>query len=212
MHIRVLIVDDFPLVREGLESALQRDPGIEVVGQASNAEEGLEKARELDVDVILLDMRMPGGGGMILLERIREELPDVKVLVLSASEKAETLLDAVSAGAAGYVTKRASSKELHHAVITVHGGGSVISPSLAGHLLREYSQMSRGEQLQVRPLLARREQEVLRLVAKGRTDKEIGGQLFISARTVQNHLTHIRQKTGMSRRSELAAWATEHMS
>jgi DNA-binding NarL/FixJ family response regulator len=211
MHIRVLIVDDFPLVREGLEVSLRRDPGIEVVGQAGNGQEGIEKARELGVDVILLDMRMPESGGMVLLEQIREELPDVKVLVVSASEKAETLLEAVSGGAAGYLTKRASSRELHDAVVTVHGGGSVISPELAGHLLREYSQISRGEPLQVRPLLAAREKDVLRLVAQGRTDKEIGKELFISARTVQNHLTRIRQKTGLSRRSELAAWATEHM-
>jgi len=210
MQIRVLVVDDFPLVREGLTASLEVDPGIEVVGEASDGEEGLQMAREMRPDVILTDMRMPGLGGPVLLTRIREELPDTRVLVVTASEKAETLLEAVSAGAAGYLTKRVSGRELRHAVITVHGGGSVITPTLARHLLREYSHVSRGEPLSVRPLLAQREQEVLRLLAAGHTDREIGCKLYISPRTVQNHLTRIREKTGRRRRSELARWAVEH--
>ena len=115
-----------------------------------------------------------------------------------------------AAGASGYLTKRVSGRELRHAVITVHGGGSVITPTLARHLLREYSHVSRGEPMSIRPLLAQREQEVLRLLAQGCTDREIGGKLYISPRTVQNHLTRIREKTGMRRRSELARWAVEH--
>src|SRR3954469_4350832 len=210
MQIRVLVIDDFSLVREGLTASLEVDPGIEVVGEASDGEEGLQMAREMRPDVILTDMRMPGLGGPVLLTRIREELPDTRVLVVTASEKAETLLEAVSAGAAGYLTKRVSGRELRHAVITVHGGGSVITPTLARHLLREYSHVSRGEPLSVRPLLAQREQEVLRLLAAGHTDREIGCKLYISPRTVQNHLTRIREKTGRRRRSELARWAVEH--
>jgi DNA-binding NarL/FixJ family response regulator len=210
MKIRVLVVDDFPLVREGLTASLEVDPDIEVVGEADDGEQGLSMARELRPDVVLTDMRMPGLGGPVLLARLRDEVPDARVLVISASEKAETLLEAVSAGAAGYLTKRVSGRELRHAVISVHGGGSVITPSLARHLLREYSSVSRGEPLSVRPLLANREQEVLRLLAQGHTDREIGSQLYISPRTVQNHLTRIREKTGMRRRSELARWAVEH--
>jgi DNA-binding NarL/FixJ family response regulator len=210
MRIRVVVVDDFPLVREGLTASLQADPAIEVVGEAADGEAGLALARELRPDVVLTDMRMPGLGGPVLLARLREELPEARVLVVTASEKAETLLEAVAAGAAGYLTKRVSGRELRHAVITVHGGGSVITPALARHLLREYSHVSRGEPLSVRPLLAQREQEVLRLLAQGLTDREIGHQLYISPRTVQNHLTRIREKTGMRRRSELARWAVEH--
>jgi len=210
MKIRVLVVDDFPLVREGFIASLEVDPGIEVVGQAADGDEGLRLTRELRPDVVLADMRMPGLGGPVLLAKLREELPETRVLVVSASEKAESLLEAISAGAAGYLTKRVSGRELRHAVITVHGGGSVITPTLARHLLREYSHVSRGEPLTVRPLLAQREQEVLRLLAAGHTDREIGGKLYISPRTVQNHLTRIREKTGMRRRSELARWAVEH--
>jgi two-component system, NarL family, response regulator DevR len=210
VKIRVLVVDDFPLVREGLAAALAIDPGFEVLGQASDAEEGLRMARELRPDVVLLDLRMPEGGGIALLEKLRDELPETRALVVTASEKAEALLDAVAAGAAGYVTKRVSARELRHAVVTVYSGGSIITPTLAGHLLREYSQVSRGEPMHVRPLLGQREQEVLKLVAQGCTDREVGTRLYISPRTVQNHLARIREKTGLRRRSELAAWAAEH--
>src|SRR3954466_6812114 len=210
MRIRVLVVDDFPLVREGLTASLEVDPGIEVVGEAGDGDQGLQMARELRPDVVLADMRMPALGGPVLVAKLREELPELRVLVVSASEKAESLLEAIAAGAAGYLTKRVSGRELRHAVITVHGGGSVITPSLPRHLPREYSHVSRGEAMTLRPLLAQREQEVLRLLAQGHTDREIGGKLYISPRTVQNHLTRIREKTGMRRRSELARWAVEH--
>ena len=210
MHIRVLVIDDFPLVREGLSAALKSDPGIDVVGQADNGRAGLELAHELRPDVIITDMRMPEFGGMMLLERLAAELPKIRTLVVTASEKAETLLDAVAAGASGYLTKQTGRQELCQAVITVAGGGSIITPTLAGHLLREYSQASKGEAPSARPLLGSREHEVLRLVAQGLTDKEIGAKLYISPRTVQNHLTRVREKTGLRRRSELTRWAVEH--
>jgi DNA-binding NarL/FixJ family response regulator len=210
MNIRILLVDDFPLIREGFAAALEHDPGLNVVAEADNGEDGLRLARELCPDIVVLDLRMPGLGGMAVLERLRTESPETKVLVVTATEKVQPLLDAVAAGAAGYLTKRVTAEELRQAVITVHGGGSVISPMLAGNLLKEYSRASRGEFSNVRPLLGTREHEVLRLVADGRTDKEISEQLYISPRTVQNHLTRIRQKTGLRRRPELTRWALEH--
>jgi DNA-binding NarL/FixJ family response regulator len=210
MNIRILLVDDFPLIREGFAAALEHDPGLNVVAEADNGEDGLRLARELCPDIVVLDLRMPGLGGMAVLERLRTESPETKVLVVTATEKVQPLLDAVAAGAAGYLTKRVTAEELRQAVITVYGGGSVISPMLAGNLLKEYSRASRGEFSNVRPLLGTREHEVLRLVADGRTDKEISEQLYISPRTVQNHLTRIRQKTGLRRRPELTRWALEH--
>lgn len=210
MNIRVVVADDFPLVREGLVRALERDPGIEVVGQADNGREALELAHVHAPDVMVLDLRMPEMGGIAVLERIREELPAIRVLIMTASEKAESLLDAVSAGAAGYLSKRATAEELRQAVITAHGGGSVITPALASHLLREFSHNARGEGSSLRPALGQRELDVLRLVAQGHTDTEIGKALYVSPRTVQNHLTRIREKTGLRRRSELTRWAVEH--
>jgi two-component system, NarL family, response regulator NreC len=210
VNIRILLIDDFPLLREGFAAALETDPALKVVGQAEDGEEGLRLARETQPDVVILDLRMPEMGGMTVLERLRTDVPDAKVLIVTATEKAQPLLDAVAAGAAGYLTKRCTREELRQAVITVHGGGSIIAPALAGHLLKEYSRASRGEVSHARPLLGQREHEVLRLVATGSTDKEIGEALYISPRTVQNHLTRVREKTGLRRRAELTRWAMEH--
>src|SRR5206468_2364287 len=157
----------------------------------------LRLVRELQPDVVVLDLSMPGMGGMTVLERLSTDAPGAKVLVVTATEKAQPLLAAVAAGAAGYLTKRCTREELRQAVITVHGGGSLIAPALAGHLLKEYSRTARGEQSPLRPLLGERELDVLRLVATGFTDNEIAAQLYISPRTVQNHLTRVREKTGL---------------
>jgi len=211
MKIDVLLVDDFPLVREGMATALTRDPGIHVVGQAENGKQGLQMARELQPDVVLLDLHMPEMGGMTVLERLRTESPESKALVVTATEKAQPLLDAVAAGASGYLTKRSTREELRQAVITVYGGGSVISPMLAGHLLKEYSRASRGEASNMRPLLGEREHEVLRLLADGCTDKEIAARVFISPRTVQTHLTHVYAKLGLDSRIQLVQEAARHV-
>jgi len=210
MNIRLLLIDDFPLIREGFAAALEADPGLKIVGQADNGEDGLRLARELQPDVVLLDLNMPGMGGMTALEKLRTETPEAKVLVVTAAEKAQPLLDAIAGGAIGYLTKRCTREELRQAIITVHGGGSVISPMLAGHLLKEYSRTSRGETSAPRLLLGEREHQILRLVAQGRTDREIAAEIYISPRTVQNHLTHIREKTGLRRRTELTRWAMDH--
>jgi DNA-binding NarL/FixJ family response regulator len=204
-EIRVVVAEDHPLLREGLIRALERDPGIEVIGEADNGLSAMALARELKPDVMVLDPRLPGLGGAVALERLRAELPEVKALVMTADDSPESLLDAVAAGAAGYLSKRTTGEELCQAVITTYGGGSVITPELAGHLLREFSGGARGEG-SVRPLLADRELEILRLVADGLTDNEIGKRLYISPRTVHSHLTRIREKTNLRRRSALAAW------
>jgi DNA-binding NarL/FixJ family response regulator len=209
MKIRVVVADDFPLVREGVVRALNSDPGIEVVAQAENGLDALRVAEELRPDVMILDLRMPDLGGLAVLDKLRTSRPEIRIIVMTASEQASTLLDAIAAGAAGYLSKRSTGEELRQAVITAHGGGSVITPALASHLLKEYSSAARGEQSQVRPLQGR-ELDVLRLVVQGKTDNEIGKELFISPRTVQNHLTRIREKTGLRRRSELTRWAVEH--
>jgi DNA-binding NarL/FixJ family response regulator len=207
--IRVLIVDDSPLMRVGLARSLEDDPDIALVATAGDDREALRLAHELRPDVVLLDLHMPEVGGQMVLERLREQLPDVRALVVTASEEAESLLDAVAAGAAGYLTKRASPEELRDAVIAVHGGNSVIPPELAGHLLHAYAGRARGEP-PARSTLTRREQDVLRLVAQGHTDKEIGRALHLSPRTVQTHLRRIREKTGARRRAELAIWASDN--
>lgn len=210
MNISVLIADDFPLIRNALVDAIGRDPDINVVAVAANGAEAVDLAVQHKPDVVLMDVHMPEMSGLVALERIREQAPESRVLMLTATEKADVFLEAISSGAAGYLNKRVGTRELVQAVITVHGGGSVISPELAGLLINEYSHTRKGTPGALRPLLADREQEVLRLVALGHTDKEIGNSLYISPRTVQNHLTRIRHKTGLHRRSELARWAADH--
>jgi two-component system NarL family response regulator len=200
MKIRVVVADD-SLVRGGVVRALNQDPGIEVVAQAENGQEALDVAADLHPDVMILDLRMPDLGGLAVLDKLRNTQPEIRVIVMTAGEQASTLLDAIAAGAAGYLSKRSTGEELRQAVITAHGGGSVITPSLASHLLKEFSSSARGEQSAVRPLQGR-ELDVLRLVVQGKTDNEIGQELFISPRTVQNHLTRIREKTGLRRRSD----------
>jgi DNA-binding NarL/FixJ family response regulator len=209
--VRVMLAEDFPVVSDGIAAALERGPGITVVGTAADGAEALRMALELRPDVLLADLHMPELGGIMLLERLRTALPATHCIVLTASEKSDSLLAAISAGARGYLTKRTTAQELRSAVLTVHGGGSVISPSLAGHLLNAYSRASTGGDAdQLRPKLTITEQEVLRLLTEGMTDRQIAERLYVSPRTVQNHLARVRQKTSLSRRSELARWAVMH--
>jgi two-component system response regulator NreC len=209
MSIRVLVADDFPLMRQAVVAALSSHPDIEVVGEAADGEEALAGAHANRPDVLLLDLYMPNLSGMGVLARIRDELPDIRVLVMTASEKHDSLVQAVGAGAAGYITKRSTVQQLCEAVLTVHNGGAAVTPSLTAHLLRAFSS-GNVSAARSRPLLGQRELEVLRLVADGMTDDEISRRLFISARTVQAHLSRVRDKTGVRRRSQLARWATEH--
>ena len=212
MNISVLIVDDHPLAQEGLLVALTPDPGIQVVGRADTGAEGIRLAADLCPDVVVLDLHLPDMDGVEVLTRLSESAPDARALIVTASAKIDHLVAAMSAGAAGYLTKRATPEEIRQAVIVVHGGGSVISPRLAGHLLRRYTQAIEEEGTGARSLLTPREEEILRLLAQGHTDREIAARLYLSRRTVQYHLASVRRKTGMHRRSELARWVGEHAS
>jgi DNA-binding NarL/FixJ family response regulator len=207
VEIRVLVVDDFPLVRGGITAALQTDSAIEVVGQAATADDAFEQAVALEPDVVLLDLGLPDRSGIDVISRLSAEVPDTRVIVVTASESVDLVASAMSAGAYGYLTKRAGARELCDAVITVHGGGTVIDANLAGQLFRDY----RKGEADGRPLLTDREREVIRLVGEGFTDKQIAEALFVSPRTVQNQLTSVRRKLGLGRRSELAHWGATHL-
>ena len=196
MDIAVLIVDDFPLVRRGIVSALRADPAIRVVGEAGTVGEARRLARSLRPDVALVDLRLADGDGVELIESFARDPEGPAVLVLTAIEKLDTMHHAAAAGARGYLTKRIGSGELHDAIVTVFGGGTVFDHTAAADLARE---------------LTPRERQVLALVVQGHSDREIARRLRLSVRTAQNHLSAIRRKTGLHRRAGLASWATEHL-
>jgi DNA-binding NarL/FixJ family response regulator len=209
--ITVLVADDFPLVRAALCAALGRHPDIEVVATAADGIETLELAHQHRPDVVVLDLRMPRMSGLIALTRLSAELPSARVLLLTACEEPDTVIDAVSAGAAGFVTKRISGTELAEAVCAVHRGDPVVSASLTAHLVAGLRRDGGGPAGGATGKLTSNELNVLRMVADGATDKQISQTLYISPRTVQSQLSQIRSKTGVQRRTQLARWATEHL-
>ena len=207
---RVLVADDFPLVRDGFAAALARDPSIKVVGFAVDGVDALEQTRVLRPDVLLLDLRMPRMSGLMALTQLTAEMPSVRVLVVSDLECDDSVVDAVAAGAAGFISKHITGDGLCEAIHAVTRGEAAISPDLLGHLMRGLRREPGGNGTSPTGTLTVSELKVLRLVAEGRTDKQISQSLYISPRTVQSHLAHIRAKTGISRRTQLACWATEH--
>lgn len=200
--IRVLVVDDIPVVRNALVDTLDADPRFEVVGACADGATALDCASGHPVDVTLLDLDLPDMGGMALLDRLKTRCHACRAIVYTSCERPSQVLASMAGGANGYITKRQTMNEITDALLAVAEGGTVISPSLAGHLIDANLEQSRT--------LTEHELEVLRKVADGATDAQIGRELFVSTRTVQNVLGKIREKTGTRRRSELAKWAVQH--
>lgn len=204
--VRVMVVDDHPIWRDGVRSDLERSGVATVVAEASDGGEAIEAAREHMPEVVLMDLRMPTVGGVDAIRQIVEESPHVKVIVLSASGEEADVLEAVKVGATGYLLKSATGPEIADAVRRVREGEPVFTPSLAGLVLTEFrrvaSQEGTGE-----PGLTPRENEVLKLVAKGYTYREIAEKLFISVKTVQNHVQNILAKLQLRKRYELMRYA-----
>ena len=208
MTIGVFIVDDHALFRSGVRSELQND--LQIVGDAGTVAEAIAGIRKARPDVVLLDVHMPAGGGVAVIEAIRAELPEVRFLALSVSDAAEDVIGVIRAGARGYVTKSISPEELQAAVRRVHDGDAVFSPRLAGFVLdafaTEPAQPIDPELDQLSP----REREVLRYIARGYTYKEVGTELGISVKTVETHVSAVLRKLQLSSRYELSRWAADH--
>ncbi|MQB01176.1 MAG: response regulator [Actinobacteria bacterium] len=208
--IRVLIVDDHALFRRGLQMVLEGEADIDVVGEASDGHEAIEQAEKTTPDVVLMDVRMPKRSGIEATRAIKDMLPSSKILMLTISDEEADLYDAIKAGAAGYLLKEISIEEVAGAVRSVHAGQSLISPSMASKLLNEFAAMvkRRDERSQVPgPRLTDRELEVLKLVAKGMNNRDIGTELFISENTVKNHVRNILEKLHLHSRMEAVVYA-----
>jgi DNA-binding NarL/FixJ family response regulator len=204
---RVLIVDDHQLFRAGVRSEL--DPLLEVVGEASSVEEAVRAIRELEPEVVLLDVHMPDGGGVEVIRRIAAELErPPRFLALSVSDAAEDVIAVIRAGARGYVTKNISGDELADAVRRVEGGDAVFSPRLAGFVLDAFAGPAPQPESEL-DALTPREREVLQHIARGYMYKEIALRLDISPKTVEAHVSSVLRKLQLSSRHELSRWAAE---
>jgi DNA-binding NarL/FixJ family response regulator len=207
--VRLLVVDDCELKRLGTVAALEGDADIRVVGETNDWSSALEIARGDLIDVAVVDPHIAGSNGLSALPRLQGQAADIPVIAVSSSDRAEDLLEAVSAGVRGYVGRTTTASDLRAAIKSVHAGGTVIAPEVAGHLLRHVRAGEPAGTSRATTSLSPREREVLRLVTRGHTQDEIARDLDISERTVQLVLARLRQKTGLRRRSELMRWAAE---
>ena len=212
MRTRVFVVDDHAMVRAGVRAEL--GDAVDVVGEAADVPTAVEGVRATRPDVVLLDVPLPGGGGRAVLETLRAELPGVKWLALSVSDAAEDVIAVIRAGARGYVTKTISGPDLLDAVRRVADGDVVFRPRLAGFVLDAFAAAGpvapEPEEPATDPgldLLSVREREVMQLLARGYTYREIGGRLFISVKTVESHASNVLRKLQLSNRNELTRWA-----
>ncbi|WP_431963506.1 response regulator [Actinacidiphila sp. bgisy160] len=205
--IRVLVVDDHQVVRRGLRTFLEVQPDIEVVGEAGDGEEGVQRAGELAPDVILMDVRMPGVDGIEALRRLRDNGTKARVLVVTSFTEQRTVVPALRAGAAGYVYKDVDPDALAGAIRSVHAGHVLLQPEVADALL---SPEDNGPGQGRGSTLTDREREVLSLIAEGRSNREIARALVLSEKTVKTHVSNILMKLDLSDRTQAALWAVRH--
>jgi len=204
--IRILIADDHPMFREGVAQTLAGEKDFSIIGQASSGKETFELAAELLPDVLLLDITLPDQDGIAIAKKISATFPVVQIIMLTASENEDDLMKALKAGARGYVLKGISAKELAMVVRTIAGGETFISPDMANMLLFELSQPNQPDPISN---LSEREREILNLVAKGLTNREIGEQIYLSEKTIKHYMTNILQKLHVRSRVEAALLAQE---
>ncbi|HET7174272.1 MAG TPA: response regulator transcription factor [Nocardioidaceae bacterium] len=207
-RLRVVVVDDHAMFRTGVKTELRFS--VDVVGEAADVDEAVAVVASTTPDVALLDVHLPGGGGVEVLKRLTTRLPDVRFLALSVSDAAEDVIGVIRAGARGYVTKNITGYELVAAIRRVADGDAVFSPRLAGFVLDAFAgQVDLADVDEDLDRLSAREREVMRLIARGYAYKEVAAELFISIKTVETHVSNVLRKLQLSNRHQLTRWASE---
>lgn len=208
--IRLMLVDDHEVVRLGIRAAFELETDIQIVGEASNGAEAVAKIRVLDPNVILMDVRMEKMGGIEACREIKSTYPHIAILMITSFPEDEAMTASLIAGASGYLVKNVSRLELLKAVRAVANGQTLLNPKVTQRSIRRMNALATGQNGSLAEDLTEREREVLALVARGFTNKQIAQELTMSEKTARNHVSHILEKLGLSRRSEAAAYAVEH--
>jgi two-component system response regulator DevR len=210
MGLRILLVDDHEVVRVGVRALIERQPEMEVVGEAGTVREAVTKARQLAPDVVVLDIRLPGGNGLDACRQIKAHRPETRIIILTSFPDDEVLLDAIASGADGYVLKQIGSDELIRALERVGRGENLVDPALMDRVFAKMREMRRQERAHAFADLTGQEMQILARVAEGQTNRQIGTALHLSEKTVRNYVSEILGKLNVASRAQAAAYAARH--
>jgi two-component system, NarL family, response regulator DevR len=207
---RIVLVDDHEVVRLGLKALLDRHPNFEVVAEAGTARDAVEKVDAFTPDVVVMDIRLPGGSGIEACQEIADKYPNTRVIMLTSYAEDEMLFSAIRAGAAGYVLKQIGGDDLVRAIEAIGRGEALLDPAVTQRIFQEVRKAAREEEASAFSALTQQEKHVLLLVSEGKTNREIAKALFLGEGTVRNYVSSILSKLGVSNRAEAAAYAVEH--
>ena len=209
-NLRILLVDDHEVVRLGLKTLIDRHPGFEVIAEAATENDAVEKAKEYEPDIVLMDIRLAGGSGIDACEKIMAEQPDTKIVMLTSYAEDEMLFSAIRAGAVGYVLKQVGGNEVIRSIESAARGEATLDPTLTQRVFDEMRRSIKQEESAAFSDLTNQEMHVLELIAEGKTNREIAGVLYLSEGTVRNYVSGILSKLDVSNRAEAAAYAIQH--
>jgi len=209
-HLRIIIVDDHEVVRLGLRALIDRHPDFTVVDEASTAKEAVQKVASHKPEVVVMDIRLPGGSGIDACREVMQLAPDTKVIMLTSYAEDEMLFQAIEAGAAGYVLKQIGGDDLIHAIEAVGRGEALLDPALTQKVFERVREAQRKEEKSAFSDLTEQEMRVLMLLAEGKTNREIAQTLYLGEGTVRNYVSSILSKLGLANRAEAAAYAVQH--
>jgi two-component system response regulator DevR len=207
---RIILVDDHEVVRLGLKALLERHPHFEVVGEAASSREAIDLVSNLQPDVVVMDIRLPGSSGIEACEEITRRFPTTRVIMLTSYAEDEMLFSAIRAGASGYILKQIGGEDLIRALEAVGNGEAMLDPAVTQRVFQEVRRAVKEEEASAFAHLSQQEKHVLLLVSEGKTNREIAKALFLGEGTVRNYVSSILSKLGVSNRAEAAAYAVEH--